>query len=341
LGNQIDKPLTEGLRIISTLFGIVTGRGKDTATLKNYGTHNNKKLDLLPGGRFQQSKGKIDRQIDEKTGIANISISARNLDHAMNLLGQQLKSLGGTVKDFQFGEITERIEYPGVISGTFDLGLVSQHRSIAKSALTYLATMISPERLRSGCFSNLIEYIFNDNEELLLTSITKVQFPSLPHISDAQHRIIISASEDKKIAIGLVELFGSLKFKVILTDCWDGPDLQKGYTVNPLNGEQIEHVDTLSLNDDHWSDETSNINEEDYKDIMSKLLKSAYDHHVKLERQRVISEVTEGFYKEFGSQDFTDKLKMELSSRISKAIVNSAYRINENRRISPNEFGII
>ena len=59
-----------------------------------------------------------------------------------------------------------------------------------------------------------------------------MSFPSLPHISDAQYRSIISASADRKIAIGLVELFGGLKFRVILTDCWDGPDLQKG-RVNP------------------------------------------------------------------------------------------------------------
>lgn len=340
LGNQIDEPLAEGLRIISTFFGIVTGRGKDAATLKNYGIHNGKKFDLLPGGRVQQSKVKIDRQIDKENGIANISVSARNLDEAKNRLEQQLKSFGKSVKDFQFGEITERIEYPGSISGTFDLGLVSQHRSIAKSALTYLATMISPERLRSGCFSSLIEYILGNNEELALTTITKMHFPSLPHISDAQHRVIISASEDKKIAIGLVELFGGLKFKVILTDCWDGPNLQKGYAVNPLNGEQVEHVDTVSLNDDHWSDEASNLNEEDYKDMMCKVFKSAYDHHVNLERERIILEVTEVFCKEFGVQDFTDELKMELSSRIAKAIANSVYRINENRRISENEFEI-
>jgi len=330
LGNQIDEPLAEGLRIISTFFGIVTGRGKDAATLKNYGIHNGKKFDLLPGGRVQQSKVKIDRQIDR--------VVPRQYNH--HLKNTSYHIFGKSVKDFQFGEITERIEYPGSISGTFDLGLVSQHRSIAKSALTYLATMISPERLRSGCFSSLIEYILGNNEELALTTITKMHFPSLPHISDAQHRVIISASEDKKIAIGLVELFGGLKFKVILTDCWDGPNLQKGYAVNPLNGEQVEHVDTVSLNDDHWSDEASNLNEEDYKDMMCKVFKSAYDHHVNLERERIILEVTEVFCKEFGVQDFTDELKMELSSRIAKAIANSVYRINENRRISENEFEI-
>ncbi len=340
LGNEIDKPLAEGLRIISTFLGIVTGRGKDAATIKSYGIHNDKKFDLLPGGRIQQSKVKIDRKIDKESGIANISVSARNLDEAKKLLEQQMKSFGKSVKDFQFSEITERIEYPESISGTLDLGLVSQHRSIAKSALTYLATMISPKRLRSGCFSSIIEYILHDTEELKLTTITKVNFPSLPHIYDAQHRIIISASADRKIAIGLVELFGGLKFRVILTDCWDGPDLQKGYAVNPLNGEQVEHVDTVNLNDDHWSDEKSSLNEEEYKDMMCKVFGFAYDHHVKLERERIISEITDNFCKEFGSENFTDELMMKLSSRIAKAITYSVYRIDENRIISPEEFEI-
>jgi len=338
LGNEIDEPLAEGLRIISTFLGIVTGRGKNAATLKSYFSHNNKKIDLLPGGRVQQSKVNIDRNIDKESGITSISISARNLDMAKNLLEQQMKSFGKSVKYFQFGEITERIEYPESISGTLDLGLVSQHRSIAKSALTYIATMISSERLRSGCFSNIIEYILGDKEELELTTMTKVNFPSLPYISDAQHRIIISASEEKKIAIGLVELFGGLKFRVILTDCWDGPNLQKGYAVNPLSGEQVEYVGTLNLNNDHWNDETSNLNEEEYRDMMSKVFGGAYNHHVKLARERIISEVTEDFFKEFGDQEFTDELMMMLSSKVAKAIANSVYRIDEKRIISPDEF---
>ncbi|CAH0991007.1 hypothetical protein SIN8267_01108 [Sinobacterium norvegicum] len=340
LGNEIDEPLTEGLRILSTFLGVVTGRGKDAATLKSYGTHNDKKFDLLPGGRVQQSKVKIDREIDKENGVANISVSARNLEEAKNLLEQQMKSFGKSVKDFKFGEITERIEYPESISGTLDLGLVSQHRSIAKSALTYIATMISPERLRSGCFYQIIEYIVGDIEDLELAKMTTVKFPASPHISDAQHRIIISASSERKIAIGLVELFGGLKFKVILTDCWEGPDLQKGYAVNPLNGEQVEHVDTVNLNNDHWNDETSNLNEEEYKDMMCKVFGVAYGHHVRLERERIISEITQDFCKEYGGKDFTDELKMMLSSRIAKAIANSIYKVDENRKISQDEFEI-
>lgn len=338
LGNEVDEPLAEGLRIISVLLGIVTGRGKEAATLRNYGSHNDKKIDILPGGGVQLSKVQIDRKADKESGIANISISARNISEAKKLLEQQMKSFGKSVKDFQIGEITERIEYPEPISGPLDIGLVSQHRSIAKSALTYIATMISPERLRSGCFSSVIEYILGNSEELELTTITRINFPSLPHVSDMQHRIIISASAERKVAIGLVELFGGLKFKVILTNCWDGPDLQKGYAVNPLNGEQIEYVDTVNLKKDHWSAEASNVNEDEYKDMICKVFGVAYDHHVKLERERIISEETKKFCKEFEGQDFTDGLIMKLESRIAKSIANSTYRIDETRMVSSDEF---
>lgn len=272
--------------------------------------------------------------------VASITVSARDLDEAKKLLEQQLQSFGKSVKNFKFNEIVESREYPGAIPVTFDLGLVSQHRSIAKSALTYLATTISPERLRSGCFSKVIEYIFGGKEELRLTTITKADFPSTPNISEVQHRVLISASEHKKYVIGLIELFGNIRFKVVLTDSWDGPDLQKGYAVNPLNGEQVEQVGMVNLSDDHWSGERSKFNEDAYKDMMSKVFKSAYDHHVELERNRIISEVTKDFCKEFDGQDFTDKLNMELSSRIGKAIANSVYRVDENRRLSENDFEI-
>ena len=340
LGNEIDEPLAEGLRIISTFFGIITGRGKEAATLKSYGTHNGRSFDLLPGGRVEQSRVKIDRQVDEEKGIANISVSARNVDEAKKLLKQQLKSFGKGIEDFQIGGITESVEYPKSISGSIDLGLVSQHRSIAKTALTYIATMISPERLRSGCFSNIIEYILGNEEASDSISMTSVNFPPLPNISDAQHRVIISASEDKKMAIGLVELFGSLKFKIALTDCWEGPNLQKGYAVNPLNGDQVECEDTVNLNDDHWGEEASSFDEEIYRDMMSKVFGSAYNHHVKLEHERIVSEVTEEFCKELRDGYFTDELKMELSSRIAKSIENSVYKVDESRIIPPDQFKI-
>jgi hypothetical protein len=337
LGNEIDEPLAEGLRIISTFFGVVTGRGKEAATLKSYGAHKGRSFDLLSGGRVEQSRIKIDRHVDEERGITNISVSARNQDEAKKLLEQQLKSFGKGIEDFQISEVTERIEYPGSISGGIDLGLVSQHRSIAKTALTYIATMISPERLRSGTFSKIIEYILGNNETSALTSITSVDFPTLPNIFDAQHRVIISASKDKKMVIGLVELFGGLKFKVTLSDSWDGPDLQKGYAVNPLNGDQVEHESTVNLNDEHWSEKSSIVDEEIYRGMMSKVFGAAYNHHVKLEHERIISKVTEEFYKELGGEDFTDELKMELSSIIAKSIANLVYKVDENKIISPDQ----
>ncbi|WP_431686617.1 HNH endonuclease [Hahella sp. NBU794] len=341
LGKEIDKPLAEGLRIISTFYGIITGRGKEAATLKSYGTHNGRNFDLLPGGRVELSRVKIDRQIDEEKGVVNISVRARNVDEVNKLLKQQLKSLGKGIEDIQIGEITESVEYPKSISVSIDLGLVSQHRSIAKTALTYIATMISPERLRSGCFSNIIEYIIGSEEASNSISMTQINFPPLPNISDAQHRVIISASEDKKMAIGLVELFGGLKFMVALTDCWEGPNLQKGYAVNPLNGDQVEYEDTVNLNDEHWSEKASGFDGGIYLEMVRKVFGAAFNHHVKLEHERIISEVTEEFFKEFGGEDFTDELKMKLSSRIAKAIANSVYKINEYRIIPPDHFKII
>ena len=337
LGDEIDRPLTEGLKGLSNYIGVVTGRGKDSATLKNHDVYDGIMYDLTHGGRLQRSKIELSREIDEDNGLANISIVARNTTELNKLFNQQIESFGESIKSIQVKEITEIIEYPNSLTLDIDIGLVSHYRSIAKSALTYIGTVIAPERLRNGLFLKLIEYIKGENDELGLVAITKVTFPSMPNIFTMQHRIIISASSKKRMAIGLVELFGGITFKVVLSDCWDGPNLQKGYAIDPISGEHDECMSNLNLNDDHWLDQPSDLTDQNYIDMMSKVMKNAIAQHTNLEHQKLISETVSEFCQEFANRDLDDHLCMILSNRLTKALTDSIFKIKKKRNIELSE----
>lgn len=329
LGNEIDEPLTHGLRYLSNLCGIKTDRNKEAASIRNAGHHDNREYDLISGGKNQPSRAHIAESIDEKSGKVSISISGRNENHVKNLLNQKLKKFGKNIEDIEIIKAVETVKYPESITIDIDVGLKTQLRSIAKTALTYLATLTSPDRIRSPAFKEVIEYIDGANDSDKFVYLTKDNFPKTRIISKTQHRVLICASNSHKRAIGLVELFGGIKFKVVISDNWDGPDLYKGYTVDGVSG--IHEQDELSLlgNENIIFGKFLHLPENEYIESFSEAMSRVYEVHVKGERKRIIKEVIEKFCKTHGGKDFSDDLAMELSSKIAKAVSNNLFRINE------------
>lgn len=102
--------------------------------------------------------------------------------------------------------------------------------------LTYLATLISPERLRSGAFDLVIAFIDGRSKTFTGTSLgSRIVIPDIPRLSNICHRAIIITSREKKLAIGVLELFGNIKFTVELSSMWDGPDIAKIYSIDPID----------------------------------------------------------------------------------------------------------
>ncbi|WP_444886718.1 HNH endonuclease [Microbulbifer sp. JMSA008] len=330
LGEEIDKPLVEGLRHLSTYFGVLTGRNKESAIVREFGTHNGVPFDLLPGGQVQLSKDRVEEEIDEDKGIINISVHARDEYRARNILKGLLRKHGKTEENLNLNEMARDLEGPGPVNSNLELGGELQYRSIAKSALTYLATMISSERLRGECFSEIIEYILGRREGARFVFIVKMDFPEFPSVSEVQHRIIIFASEGRRMVVGLLELFGGIRFKVTLSNCWDGPDVKKGYAVNPLTGEHKECEIEESINDDCWGEDLEVNSEEIFKEILNGVFVLAYRNHIELEKNRIFERVWEEFQSEISSQGLTSEIRQRVFFRLSEELARLNRRINKN-----------
>ncbi len=110
-------------------------------------------------------------------------------------------------------------------------------------ALTYLATKTAPLRLRNASLKGLVNFIMGQGDPTFVpvSHDYETKFPETSVLSELQHRIFIFASTEEKTAIGLLELFGNLRFSIILTNEWDGPNLSHVYIVDPITCKQEEH----------------------------------------------------------------------------------------------------
>lgn len=338
LGNEIDEPLSYGVRYLSNLCGIRTGRNKGAASIASAGCYDNRTFDLISGGKIRHSKAHVaDPIVDEDSGTVSISISGRDKDEINVLLAHQLRRFGKNIKDIEIVKAVETVQYPGLITMDVDVGLKVHYRSIAKSALTYLATLTSPARIRSREFKAIIEYINGVSELDKFVCLTRCDFPETKTISNIQHRVLICASSFHNKVVGLVELFGGIKFKVLLSESWEGSDLYKGYIVDGVNGVQENEVFSLSINENSLFDEISPLPDDEFREMCSDVMSQVYKLHVETEKRRIMREIFEGFCKEHGGKDFSDELAMELSTKLAIQLANNLFRVDEVLELDKNE----
>lgn len=142
LGTEIDKPVADLFGFYSNMLGIRTGRNKDAAVIKNITKIGDSSYDMLPEGKFELSKNKVN--IQELDNIKKISISGKDEDQAKNILKNimfhQLKIDPKSIKNL---EATLNTIYPPIIHREFVFGGDEQYRSFAKTILTYLATLVN------------------------------------------------------------------------------------------------------------------------------------------------------------------------------------------------------
>jgi hypothetical protein len=238
-GVEIDEELSKELSLFSTMLGITTGRNKPAPTHNRIASHSGKDYDIISGGSFKLSKADVKITDRDDINGQEVSITAGNEKQAINILNQVLGKFDMSIDDFQSLDAKSVRSYIPIVHQRISLGGEKQHRSIVKMMLTYAATLMSPERLRSGCFSAVIEYIKGNNpsyDGIQFDTVTT--FPKEPALDAVNHRIFFIASESLKLAVGLIEIYGKLRFSAILSDEWEGGALGKAYAVDPVTGRQ-------------------------------------------------------------------------------------------------------
>lgn len=231
LGDEIDKPFSEEYAFFSTMLGITTGRNKEAPTHRAAVEHDGLAYDLKSGGAYKLSKALVSLE-DQPDGTSCVSITAGSEEQALALIEQVLKKFGKTIDDFQSIEAKSVKSYLPTEHKRLALGGILQFRAVAKMLLTYLATLVSPERLRSESFRAVTAFINGCDNEFSGANIgSRVMLPDDPRISDINHRAFIFASNEKHLVVGVLELFGNINYSVELTSTWDGPDISKVYVM--------------------------------------------------------------------------------------------------------------
>ena len=302
LGSEIDKPFATSLSFLSTILEITTGRNKDAPVHKKFVKHEGEYYDLYPGGKFKLSQANIKFEAENIENQESISITASNKEQTLKKLDQGLGKWQKSINDLPELTATHTKSYLPPVSGELSLGGVTQFRAVAKMLLTYLATMINPERLRNGQFNQVIEYIDKGNKNYNSCFWDFVSpVPSQPRISEINHRIFIFASEEKKVVFGVLELFSYLIFSAILTDTWDGGDLNKVYVIDPTTGEKEELEIAAPSNVFDFTDQR--LSKENFVNQVYK----AKDEILKIAHRRQVDKIISDITKKAINNDITNK----------------------------------
>jgi len=283
-GNEIDIKLSETYQVFSTMLGIKTGRNKKAPTLKSTGEIDGRSFDTLSGGIIKYSSPKVNvRNINSK--VYDICITARSQQELLHLLSNIYKSKGVDHTKLKKIEAESVFTKAPKVTGRISFGDDKQYRSVAKMLLTYISTMISPERLRSGIFSELIDYIMG-NSDIYPVWLETVDMKDYPKISEVNHRMFIFCSKTKRIAYGCLEIFGHIRYSVILSTGWDSEDINKCHVIDPITHKRgdydIQPITDFPLG---LKDRRSLENKSDYLVTQFKRLINLFE-----ERQRVIVE---------------------------------------------------
>lgn len=319
LGKEIDEELSTALSFLSTMLNVASdGRNKSAPVHQKAVSYKDLSYDIQPGGSFKLSKSKI-IFTDKKDKVLSIIASDRE---DANKLIKQLKQ-GSYIENSDKVEAISVKSYLPELQQRLSIGGEKQLRSIVKMMLTYVATLIDYQRLRNGCFDSVIDYIKGSNsgyDEIKHDSITP--FPIEPNIDDVNHRMFFITSKDLKLAIGMIEIFGNLRFSTILSRCWDGPSLFKCYVVNPITGEELNSE--LTPSDDIFSFlENRETNLESYKNQIGKIVKTFQDRQRKAAQDKIIQDVCSkylGTEAEVTSENTYENFISELSVELTKLI---------------------
>lgn len=328
LGTKIDKPVADSFSFFSNMLGIRTGRNKKSATIKNIIKIGDSSYNMLPEGKFELSKNNVN--IDRK----EISISAKNEEEAIKILKNiMFNQLTLDPKSINNIQATLNKIYPPEVHRKFSLGGDEQYRSFAKTILTYLATLVKPERLREDNFKDIIDYINGvaHRKKYPVLYNGTLSLPLEPKLSKINHRVFIHASNTKNKVIGILEVFGCITISCILSKEWKYRNISKVYIVDPVTSETLSEDITLPellVNEcinmkTSLDDNSINYLKRDLSKLMEEVVKRQYDSRMR----EKIQESMDMFLPKEG-EVITDESIHKLSHHLAVEITHDLYRID-------------
>jgi hypothetical protein len=237
-GNTIDAALARQLAFFCNILGIRTGRGEETATLRNLTTTSGEQIDLRPGGRMFARTRIEDNPTSSNQRAIRIAVSSD--ERLRQLVPQYLRRYNRNASDLENVVVEERIEPGAAINFEIDLGDEQAYRCIAKMCLLLLASATGTNHVRGPDTASLRAFILDgsgDWDGLRREYQTEFPRPSEHSALPAYaHRIGVVADPAAQLAYGQIELFGIFRYTAILSEAWNGPAVGLHYGVNPVDG---------------------------------------------------------------------------------------------------------
>jgi len=237
-GSTIDVALTRQLAYFCNILGIQTGRREPSATLRNLVTTGGERVDVAPGGRMIAQT-----QINDTLTSPNqrsIDIAVASEERLRTLLPQYLRRHRRGTSDLENAVLEERIEPGAAIDFEIDLGDEEAFRCVAKMGLLLLASAVGTHHVRGVDTAGIRSFILDGSgawDGLRREYETDFSRPA-EHITlpAYAHRIGAVADASAQLAYAQVELFGMLRYTVIISEDWSGPAAGLQYGVNPVDG---------------------------------------------------------------------------------------------------------
>jgi len=238
-GRTIDGVLAKQFALLCNLFAIETGRGETAATLQGLETADGQRIDLAPGGKMV-ARGEC-KTTDLEPGKKQVTIQAGDENQARRLSAQYMKKFGENAV-LQSPMYEMRIDPVAEVKFDCEIG-GDAIRAIAKAGLLLLASELGADAVRGDDTLAVRTFITNGGES---SDFVRLDYETVcPRIQQLEplppfaHRMAAIADPTARIAVALIELFGTFRYTVLLSADWEGAALAIHYGVDPTTGDDI------------------------------------------------------------------------------------------------------
>lgn len=345
-GGTIDRDLLTAFELFRVLLGLQSRRGRDLDTEST-----DPNMALSSGGVPKLTRrGKPWTVQELEDGTKKVTVIARTVEEAIRLRDHALKAEGDPELAPKNERAVQRREYPEQMEFQLALGGPVHARAIAKSAFNFAAMVLGSDEVLKPCFDELRSYVLEgvDDYDRISASThvdtvkyanwdTRDLIPTFePRLGSAlEHRILLRASAETRTVYAVVDLFGSIRFSVLLSSEWDGPDRAYALFANPVPGEQRNRYEELDVDKLPALSADAVLAHDLVRDEAGEAIGAAGRELMGLNARQTTRELTDAVAEEvFGDKEnYTPEELQRFISVLAERFTNQFLRIPEEHEI--------
>lgn len=240
-GRRWDALLCNQFKFLNVLFGITKERGDDRF-INITNKENGEQIVLSTDGKIQPRKPTF-QEIDIDSQKPVISIGSSNKKTARDIIKSYCKkrNLVADYSTLEHREIIVEDEDALNISNSIDLAGPEVGRAVSK--MIYLHAL--DVGVKQSDLKNVFEYLSSQVEALPFAPYYDTDVVTNRPETTPIH--VVSVCGSKGRITGYVELYGIFKYIFDISDKYDGDSFTKTYSIDPVNGSEIDLTLDFSL----------------------------------------------------------------------------------------------